>query len=84
MCKFFIKMETRECANLKNSQPSWLYYTVVGLSEAATGGVLQKKLFLKISLYSQEKTCVGVWNSEKKREETVEKSGRKLWKQNKW
>ena len=28
--------------------------------EAATGGVLWKKLFLKISQYSQENTCVGV------------------------
>ena len=28
--------------------------------EAATGGVLYKKLFLKILQYSQEKNCVGV------------------------
>ena len=28
--------------------------------EAATGGVLQKKLFLKILQYLQENTCVGV------------------------
>ena len=28
--------------------------------EAATGGVLLKTLFLKISQYSQEKTCVRV------------------------
>ena len=27
--------------------------------EAATGGVLWKKLFLKISQYSQESNCVG-------------------------
>ena len=29
-------------------------------TEAATKGVLWKKLFLKISQYSQEKACVGV------------------------
>ena len=28
--------------------------------EAATGGVLKKKLFLKILQYSQENSCVGV------------------------
>ena len=28
--------------------------------EAATGGVLEKKLFLKICEVSQENTCVGV------------------------
>ena len=30
------------------------------LNEAATGGILQKNLFLKISQYTQENTCVGV------------------------
>ena len=30
------------------------------LFEAASGGVFQKKLFLKISQYSQESTCIGV------------------------
>ena len=29
-------------------------------TEAATEGVLQKKMFLKISQYPQEKTCVVV------------------------
>ena len=29
-------------------------------TEAATGGVLHKNVFLKISLISQEDTCVGV------------------------
>ena len=29
-------------------------------TEAATGGVLSKKLFLKISKTSHENTCVGV------------------------
>ena len=31
--------------------------------EAATAGVLKKKLFFKISQYSQENNCVGVWGS---------------------
>ena len=30
------------------------------LTKAATGGVLQKKVFLKISPVSQENICVGV------------------------
>ena len=29
-------------------------------SEAATGGILEKNLFLKVSQYSQENTCDGV------------------------
>ena len=29
--------------------------------EAATGGVLQKKLFLKVSQYSQENKCVSLF-----------------------
>ena len=37
------------------------------LTEAATGGVLQKKLFLKISQYSQENTCRQDYNFIKKR-----------------
>ena len=32
----------------------------VVFAEAATGGVQQKKLFLEISLNSQESTCAGV------------------------
>ena len=32
----------------------------LSISEAATGGVLQKKVFLKIVQISQEDTCVGV------------------------
>ena len=34
--------------------------TVEHGTEAATGAVLQKYLFLKILQYSQESTCVGV------------------------
>ena len=33
----------------------------IKLTKAATGGVLQKKLFLKIWQYSPESTCVGVF-----------------------
>ena len=54
LCKFLIKMEARGGAKSKNRHPSWLYCTVVGLSETATGGVLLKKLLLKISQYPQE------------------------------
>ena len=49
LCKFLIKMEALGGAKSKNRHPIWLYCTVVGLSEAATGSVLFKKLFLKIS-----------------------------------
>ena len=37
---FWSKSKARGGAKLKNRHPSWLYSTVVGLSEAATGGVL--------------------------------------------
>ena len=61
LCKFLIeRSKAQGGAKSKNRHPSWLYYTVVGLSEAATKSVLQKKLFLKNSQYSQKKTCVGV------------------------
>ena len=45
--------------NVRNQIRWWLYYAVVQLSEAVKRGVLSKKLFLKISQYSQENTCVG-------------------------
>ena len=32
----------------------------VSILEAATRGILKKKLFLKISQYSQENACIGV------------------------
>ena len=42
----------------------YLVYSVTDLNqqdtEAATGGVLYKKVFLKISLNSQENTCARV------------------------
>ena len=38
-CKFLIKIEGTWGTKWKNRHPSWLYRTVVGLSEAATGGV---------------------------------------------
>ena len=40
---FLIKTEACGSTKSKNRHPSWLYCTVVGLSEAATSGVLQKK-----------------------------------------
>ena len=43
---------------------SYLISCLIGLflksAEAASGGVLQEKVFLKISQTSQESTCVGV------------------------
>ena len=46
---------------LHPSQPAQRVKTVLKLeSEAATGGVLWKKTFLKISQISQENTCVGI------------------------
>ena len=48
----FIKIEAREGAKWKNRHPSWLYCMVVGLLEAATGGVRLKRLFLKLLKYS--------------------------------
>ena len=38
----------------------WLFNYFYKNAEAATGGLLWKKLFLKISQYSQENACVGV------------------------
>ena len=38
--------------------PNWLDCTVVGLSEAATGGLLLKNLFLNIWQYSLDNTHV--------------------------
>ena len=37
------------------------YKMLWSLQEAATEGVLQKKLFLEILQYSQENTCAGVF-----------------------
>ena len=55
------KIENTSCPfKTKNSHPSWLHCTVVGLSEAATRGALYKKLFLKVLIYSEENTYVGV------------------------
>ena len=33
----------------------------MGLSKAVTGDVLLKKVFLKVSQYSKENSCVGVF-----------------------
>ena len=39
---------------------NWAKYFLVKCIQAATGGVLLKKVFLKISQISQENTCVGI------------------------
>ena len=44
---FVSKLKACRGAKSKNKHPSWLYCTMVGLPEAATWGVLLKKLFLK-------------------------------------
>ena len=55
------KIENTSCPfKTKNRHPSWLHCTVVGLSEAATRGALYKKLFLKVLIYLEENTYVGV------------------------
>ena len=40
LCKFLIKIESTWGGKSKNRHPGWLSCTVVGLSEASTGGVL--------------------------------------------
>ena len=52
---FLSNSKAHEGAKSQNKHPSWIYYTVVGLSEAASGGFLLKRLLLKISQYPQEK-----------------------------
>ena len=52
---FLSNSKVHEGAKSQNKHPSWIYYTVVGLSEAVSGGFLLKRLFLKISQYPQEK-----------------------------
>ena len=37
---FWLKLKARGGTKSKNKHPSWLYCSVVGLSGAATGGVL--------------------------------------------
>ena len=65
----FLPIIQRECNKFCCSHTDTLIvlsliYTVsindkVKFKEAATGGFLYKKLFLKILKYSQENTCVG-------------------------
>ena len=43
------------------SQMVFHYFQFCSYSKAVTRDVMQKKLFLKISQYSQENTCVGVF-----------------------
>ena len=51
---FWSISKARGGAKSKNKHLSWLYCTLVGLSEAVTGGVLEKNLLLKISQCHQE------------------------------
>ena len=43
-----------------NANATIFPYLIIFFLEAATGGVLQKKVLLKILQYSLENTCVGV------------------------
>ena len=52
--KFLSKSKAPGGGKSKNKHSSWFYCTAVGLSEAATGRILYKKLFLKILQYPQE------------------------------
>ena len=54
---FWSKLKARGGAKSKNRDPSSLYLTVLGLSEAATGG----KSILKNLAISTGNTCVGVY-----------------------
>ena len=41
-CEFLVKIEGTWRHEIKEQTPSWLYCTMVGLSEAGTGGVLSE------------------------------------------
>ena len=51
---FVSKLKACRGVKSKNKHPSWLYSTMLGPPEAATWGVLLKKLFLKNLQYLQE------------------------------
>ena len=55
----FLMLEVLELAKLLSNTPA-TSATCERSVKAATGGVLLKKLFLKISQYSRESNCVGV------------------------
>ena len=59
LCKFLIKMEARGGVISKKRHPTWLYCTVVGLSEAATGGVLEKSCSYKFRNIHRKKPVLG-------------------------
>ena len=55
--KYNLDLSVGMCSNNK---PFILTNIEPRLTQAATGGVLLKKLFLNVSKYSQENTCVRV------------------------
>ena len=67
MKKWFAKAYPVDLERNSTSFSSWRKLLYIGSNrlqktKAATGGVLKKNVFLKISQYSQENTCVGVEN----------------------
>ena len=46
---------------IKRDTSAHFYCTEVGLSETATGGVLQKKLVLKLSIFTGKHLCWGLF-----------------------
>ena len=59
LCTFLMKMEVHGGAKSKNRHPTSLYCTVVGLSEAATGGVLYKACSDKFCNIFRKKPVLG-------------------------
>ena len=51
--------ETAACRRSMENSSQKKTCELVIFSEAETGGILQKKVFLKLSKISQENTCVG-------------------------
>ena len=62
LCKFLIKFESMWRHEMKEQLYLTVLYSVVGLSEAATGGFLYKKLFLKSHNIHRKHPC---WSSQR-------------------
>ena len=58
LCKKMFEVNKKRIIILKLIQQITFYLSIV--AEATTGDVLKKKVFLKISQYSQENICVGI------------------------
>ena len=58
LCKKMFEVNKKRIIILKLIQQITFYWSIV--AEATTGDVLKKKVFLKISQYSQENICVGI------------------------